>query len=252
MPRVGAAAESPAIPNLDATRTGSGYPDPTAFTASGRDKVNAMVPRQARAEATRQSLIVAAVELFSEVGYGETDMIDVIERASATKGTCYYYFPSKHSLAAAVIEQSNHGISAAMAPIWESDAPTMHKLIAATFRFIAITESDPIVRVGYQLRQAMRQISEVGAQSYGNTEVVFASAIKRAVAEGHARPDIHPKEAAYSLFAALAGCRLLSDAFSESPFERLAQVWRTFLRSIAPEDALAELNRVVKAESRRR
>lgn len=208
--------------------------------------------RQARAEATRQSLIVAAVDLFSDVGYGDTDMIDVIEHAGATKGTCYYYFPNKHSLAAAIIEQSNHGISAAMAPIWESDAPSMHKLIAATFRFIAVTEADPIVRVGYQLRQAMRQISEVGAKSYGNTEVVFASTIKRAVADGHVRADIKPREAAYSLFAALVGCRLLSDAFTESPFERLAQVWRTFLRSVAPDEAFDELNRVVRAEARRR
>lgn len=211
-----------------------------------------MVVRQARAEATRQSIVAAAVELFSEVGYGDTDMIDVIDRARTTKGTCYYYFPSKQSLAAAIIEQATHGIAAAMAPIWESEAPTMHNLIAATFGFIAVTESDPIVRVGYQLRQAMRQISEAGPKSYGNTEVVFASAIKRAIADGHARPDVNPREAAYTLFAALAGCRLLSDAFSETPFERLAQVWRTFLRSVAPEESLDELDRVVETESRRR
>nr|MCW1957238.1 TetR/AcrR family transcriptional regulator [Mycobacterium sp.] len=211
-----------------------------------------MVVRQARAEATRQSLIVAAVELFGEVGYGDTDMIDVIERAKATKGTCYYYFPSKRSLAAAIIEQANAGIAAAMAPIWESEAPPMHRLIMATFRFVAVTESDPIVRVGYQLRQAMNQISEAGAKSYANTESVFASALKGAAADGHVRPEVNPKEAAYTLFTALVGCRLLCDAFDESPFVRLTQVWRTFLRSVAPEDVIDELTRVVRAEAKRR
>lgn len=211
-----------------------------------------MVVRQARAEATRQSLIVAAVELFGEIGYGDTDMIDVIERAKTTKGACYYYFPSKQSLAAGIIEQSNLGIAAAMAPIWESDASPIHKMIAATFRFIAVTESDPVVRVGYQLRQGMRQISEVGAKSYGDTETVFASTLRKAVADGHARADIDPKESAYSLFAALVGCRLLSDAYSESPFERLVQIWHTFLHSVAPPDAIPDLERIVRIESQRR
>lgn len=201
---------------------------------------------------TRQSIIAAAVDLFGAVGYGDTDMIDIIDRAGTAKGTCYYYFPTKRSLADAIIEQSNAGIAAAMGPVWESDTPSMHRLIAATFRFLAITESDPVVRVGYQLRQAMNQISNAGAKSYANTESVFTSALKRAVADGHVRADVKPREAAYSLFAGLAGCRLLSDAFDESPFERLTQVWRIFLRSVAPDDAIDDLNRVVRSAARRR
>jgi AcrR family transcriptional regulator len=210
-----------------------------------------MALRQARAEATRQSLIDAAVELFGDGGYGDTDMIDVIERAGTTKGTCYYHFPTKRSVADAIIEQSNAGIAAAMGPIWESDAPQMHKLISATFSFIAVTESSPVVRVGYQLRQSIRQIGDAGPRGFGDTEVVFASTLKRAIADGHVRPDVKPREAAYTLFAALVGCRRLTDAHSESPLDRLAQVWRTFLQAVAPEDAVADLARVVRAESRR-
>lgn len=209
-----------------------------------------MVVRQARAEATRQSIIDAAVALFGDIGYGETDMIDVIEGAGTTKGTCYYYFPTKGSLAEAIIEQANAKIAGSMGDIWESDTPAMHRLIAATFRFIALTETDDIARVGYQLRQAMRQVSPAGAPSYGDTEVVFASAIKRAVADGHARSDINAGEAAYTVFAALAGCRLLADAFADNPYDRLAQAWRTILRAIAPEDALAGLNKYVRSVAR--
>lgn len=211
-----------------------------------------MAPRQARAEATRQTIIDAAVQLFGEIGYADTDMTDVVERANTTGGTCYYYFPTKSALAAAIIEEANRGIAAAMAPVWESEAPHMHRLITATFRFIAVTENDPIVRVGYQLRQATRHLSQAEAGGFGDTEVVFASSIKRAVREGHARPDINPREAAYTLFAALVGCRLLADAFDDDPFERLAQAWRTTLRSIAPEDALPALNRFVRAKARER
>ena len=209
-----------------------------------------MVPRQARAEITRQSIVVAGVDLFGDVGYGETDMIDVIQRAGTTKGTCYYYFPTKESLAAAIIEQANQRIAGAMGDIWESDSPPLHKLIKATFRFIAVTENDPIARVGYQLRQANRQVSPAGASGFGDTEVVFASAIRRAVADGHVHPGVNDKEAAYALFAALTGCRLLADALGHNPFERLVQVWRTLLRSISPDDALPALNRYVRSAAR--
>lgn len=210
------------------------------------------IPRQARAEATRQSIINAAVELFAEVGYGETDMTDVVAHAKTSGGTCYYYFPTKSSLADAIIEQANAGIAAAMTPIWESDGPQMLQLITATFRFIAATENDPVIRVGYQLRQAVRQISEAGANSFADTEVVFASAIRGGVRDGHVRAEVSAKEPAYTLFAGLVGCRLLSDARSEDPFARLAQVWRTVLQSIATDDGLPVLMRRVRAESRKR
>lgn len=133
-------------------------------------------------------------------------------RLGTPKGTCYYYFPTRESLAQSVIEQSNAGIAAAMGPIWESDAPPMHKLIAATFRFIAVTESDPVVRVGYQLREAMRQISDAGPRSFGQTEAIFASALKTAIDDGHVRADVNPQEAGHPLRGVgglpLAGGRL--------------------------------------------
>lgn len=209
-----------------------------------------MIPRQARGEATRQSIIEAAVELFGDIGYGETGMIDVVEHAGTTKGTCYYYFPTKESLAAAIIEQANLKIAGGMSPIWESDAPPMHKLIRATFAFIALTETDETVRIGYQLRQAMRQVSPAGPRSYGDTEVVFASAIRRAMADGHVKKSVNDKEAACTLFAALAGCRLLSDALGDNPFDRLEQSWRTLLEAIATEDALSGLKRLVRSTSK--
>lgn len=208
-------------------------------------------PRQSRAEITRQSIVEAGVELFGEVGYGDTDMVDVIARAKTTKGACYYYFPTKESLAAAIIEQANARLAGAMAPIWETEAPPMHRLISATFAFIEATETDPIVRIGYQLRQAVRQVSEASTKGFGKTEVVFASAIRRGVADGHVRPDVDADEVAYTVYAALVGVRLLADAFGDNPFERLADAWRTVLRATAPEGELAGLTKVVRAVCRK-
>lgn len=209
-----------------------------------------MVVRQARAEATRQSIIDAGVELFSDTGYGDTDMTDVVKRAGTTGGTCYYYFPTKSALAEAIVEQSSMKIAAAMGSLWESDAPSLHKLITATFRFIAVTESDPVARVGYQLRQNVRRLSGVQAGSAGDTHVIFGAALKQGIADGHVQAGINRREVANALVAAVVGSRLLADAFGDDPFERLADSWRTILRAIATEDALPGLLRYVRTTVR--
>ena len=64
--------------------------------------------RQARSEATRQRIVNAAVELFSDVGYQATGLGDIIERAQLTKGALYYHFDSKEALATAIITRPEH------------------------------------------------------------------------------------------------------------------------------------------------
>lgn len=206
-----------------------------------------MVGRQARAEVTRRSIITAAVELFGDGRYGDTDMTDVVRYAGIPGGTCYYYFPTKFSLAEAIVDESNTRIAAAMGSLWESEAPPLHKLINATFRFIALTENDDIIRVGYQLRRSMPQLSRMDSGGPGDTQMLFALCIKGAVADGHVRPDVDAKTASHTVFAALVGARVLADMFGDDPMTRLVAAWRTILRAIAPEDAQAALLRRVKA-----
>ena len=81
-----------------------------------------------------------------------------------------------------------------MAPIWEFEAPAMHRLIVSTFRFLALVQVDDTARVGYQLRHVLKQIREPGTSRFGDTEVVFADALKRAVRDGHLRADTDVKK----------------------------------------------------------
>lgn len=209
-----------------------------------------MSPRQARAEATRRSIIDAAVALFGDVGYGETDMIDVIERAGTTKGTCYYYFPTRESLAAAVIEHARLRCAEAVAEIWRSEGPVLRKLIAATFCFASLTESDDLVRVGYQLSQAGRQISEAGARAYLGTAEKVAAALKIAKDDGVLLVSAGVTEVANTLVAGVAGSRLYADADGGDCFDRLTQVWHVVLRGIVAEEDFTVLSRYIRRTAR--
>ena len=62
------------------------------------------MPLQARAEATRRRILDSAIDLFDELGYGETGLADVLQRAGVSKGAFYYHFDSKEAVAAAIIE----------------------------------------------------------------------------------------------------------------------------------------------------
>lgn len=51
-----------------------------------------------------QEILTAAAELFGERGYDAVSVEDVAERLDVTKGSLYYYFPSKDELVTAAIE----------------------------------------------------------------------------------------------------------------------------------------------------
>jgi AcrR family transcriptional regulator len=65
----------------------------------------ASAPRRTRAESTsdrRQDILDAALECFSTVGYEQTTLADIRQRASASTGSIYHHFGSKERIAAAL------------------------------------------------------------------------------------------------------------------------------------------------------
>jgi len=200
---------------------------------------------QARAEVTRQAIIEAAVDLFEEVGYGSTDLTAIINRAGVTKGAFYYHFPTKQSVAAAIIDEAKTRIAEATRSVMESPSPALDNLIRVTFVVAEMVDRDNLVWVGNQLRQAMGQISESGQKSYPERAPVYLAAVEKAVAEGDVRADIDPDEAAQTIWASMLGCRLLSDAGGEDISARLTQAWRVLLRAIVPEQSLPHFHEFV-------
>ncbi|MBM3666695.1 MAG: TetR/AcrR family transcriptional regulator [Actinobacteria bacterium] len=61
--------------------------------------------RQQGAEATREALVDAALELFSRRGYGEVGTEQIVERAQVTRGALYHHFKDKRDLFRAVVER---------------------------------------------------------------------------------------------------------------------------------------------------
>ena len=68
---------------------------------------------QERSRTRRQRVLDAALEVFTEHGYGDT-AIDEIARASDTsKGGLYFHFPSKQALFLALLDEASAALPAA-------------------------------------------------------------------------------------------------------------------------------------------
>lgn len=68
--------------------------------------------RQERAAATRRAILDVAVELFSERGFGGTNLNQIIRRARITPGAFCYHFSSKDEVAFAIIDEVAEGTAA--------------------------------------------------------------------------------------------------------------------------------------------
>ena len=68
---------------------------------------------------TRDKLVMAAMQLFWEKGYGSTSIADVLKAADANAGSLYYAFPTKQDLLVAVLDAYHSGIDQwLLEPAW--------------------------------------------------------------------------------------------------------------------------------------
>jgi AcrR family transcriptional regulator len=66
--------------------------------------------REAEAQATRDALIRAALELFTRRGYASVGTEEIVARARVTRGALYHHFEDKRDLFRAVFERVEAGL----------------------------------------------------------------------------------------------------------------------------------------------
>ena len=93
---------------------------------------------------TADRLVMAAMQLFAEKGYGSTSVADILREAGANSGSLYHVFPTKQDLLLAVLRRYREGIRPMLlAPAWQGvDDPIerVFALLAAYRRMLVSTE----------------------------------------------------------------------------------------------------------------
>ena len=201
---------------------------------------------QARAEATRRKIIETAIELFGELGYGETGLADVLQRAGVSKGAFYYHFDSKEAVAKAIIDEFDQRAAVSVQENFDPDAPTLEGMIRSTFAVQALMHRDPTVQVGQMLSQALNQVSSAGSKVYSGWTERFVAMVDAVAKAGGIRSDIDPIDVAEAIWAGTLGSHLVSAARGDDPYTRLARSWRVLVLAIAPKNAVAGLQAMLE------
>ena len=206
---------------------------------------------QARARATRNRILSAAVTLFSQDGYGVTGLSDIQQHAEVTKGAFYYHFESKEAVAAAVIEECRSRLRTTFRDAVDPPAtPGIAPIIRGTFAVARLLQSDDTVRVGNQLSQALGQVSDAGSRILSETTAAFIDVVKKAATSGDLRADLDPEEVGEAIWVNVLGCQFLSAAIGDDLVARLARAWRIMLHAIVPDESLIYFTEVVERCSR--
>lgn len=111
-----------------------------------------VLPRNA--EATRQRLFDAALELYSQRGYAGTCLDAILRLASSSKGAFYHHFDSKEELTARALELHWHEVIDALELVWQSELDREKRLDrlleALKLMYTSTQNSCPLGLLGFE------------------------------------------------------------------------------------------------------
>ncbi|OMC41285.1 TetR family transcriptional regulator [Mycobacterium sp. GA-1841] len=212
------------------------------------------MPRQARSELTRQKIITAAVELFSEQGYPATGLGDIITRAEMTKGALYYHFDSKESLAEAIIVDGGAAMLATFRTITESSSPALENTIHGLFVVADFARSDKLADIGMHLLRTFSGINAAATRVYASWLDDLTGQLIQAADEGDLREDLDVTAAAEVILGSMLGAEALSRATATGTDlrERVARTWDMLLPAVVSAESMGYFREFLARESLRR
>ncbi|WP_330461432.1 TetR/AcrR family transcriptional regulator [Streptomyces sp. NBC_00820] len=197
---------------------------------------------QERAIRTRRSILVAAADVFADVGYEAATISEILQRANVTKGALYFHFASKEQLAQAVLTDQLNSVP---------DSPPRELVLqegldAGFLLAHLLGAGDPMVR------GSVRLTVDQGSPHDGlDRQVPMASWIDhnakllaRAKTSGELLPHVDVEATAKAFVAVFTGAQVLSKIMSDHTdlMERVADLYQHLMTSIAVPAVLVRLD----------
>ncbi|WP_409468918.1 ScbR family autoregulator-binding transcription factor [Streptomyces sp. HC307] len=195
--------------------------------------------KQERAIRTRRAILEAAGAVFDEHGYTSTTIAMVLERAEVTKGALYFHFPSKESLAQAVLDEQVPFGAVPQQPC------RLQEIIDMTFVVGERLLTNPLLRGSVRLTVDQATPSGVDHsgpfRQWGERLMVL---MEQARERGELLPTVEPRDTVDLLVGGFAGLQLMSRALSGRADlgHRLSVLWGHILPSIAVPGLLLGLD----------
>jgi AcrR family transcriptional regulator len=162
--------------------------------------------RQERAVRTRESLILAAAEVFAEEGYVSASLTTISRRAGVSNGALHFHFENKRALARVVEAEAARTLEAITREAAGGGCGVLQELVDATYALMDRLARDAVVRAGFELGGDLSR--GTGACRRGWQRWV-EEALTRAEQEGSLAQGVSPEDAAGAIVAATVGFEVL-------------------------------------------
>ncbi|TLS46340.1 TetR/AcrR family transcriptional regulator [Streptomyces montanus] len=200
--------------------------------------------RQERAIRTRRAILVAAAEVFDEVGYEAATISDVLKKSGMTKGALYFHFTSKEELAQAVLAEQ----VTSLPRVPERELKLQQSLDEALLLAYLLKQDtgDPIVQGGVRLT-----VDQGSPRDHLNRRVPMQawqdhteSLFEQAKVKGEVLPHADVAPLAKLFVGAFTGVQVLSRIMTGRAdlAERVADLYRHLMPSIAVPGVLVRLD----------
>ncbi|MET9928535.1 MULTISPECIES: ScbR family autoregulator-binding transcription factor [unclassified Streptomyces] len=192
--------------------------------------------KQERAIRTRRSVLVAASELFNEVGYEAATIGALLERVDLTRGGLYFHFATKEQLARAVLDE----------------AVTLEGLQPQTFKLqewvdIALLLAHRVPREPLLQASVRLSVDPLSRGLFGTRwpdwVTVGQELLDAAKAKGELLPHVDTAETSRLLVGAWTGVLLITEVMPDCTLpEEISSLYELILPSIATSGVLARLD----------
>lgn len=170
--------------------------------------------RRTKADAaiTRESLLKAALVVFSRQGYSATTLADVAKEAGVTRGAIYWHFGSKADLYSALLAQyaavSSQVVQAAAAEGGELPV-VLQRVFTRLLQAVATNpELRAVMEISLFKTERSPELAAIQAQQRSNAGALLESiteVMRQGMARGALRGDVDPAELARAFLAANNG-----------------------------------------------
>lgn len=194
--------------------------------------------RQARADATRDAVVMAAATAFDQHGYGATSLSEIVRILGKSKGAVYFHFGSKQEIAQAVMAAQTDDF-----PVLASGSP-VQDLVDLSMHLADRLRSDVKLRAGVRLAIEQASFVSPDATPYAVWIDVVQQMLTAAREAGELQSHVDPDACAQLIIGAFTGVQLLSHVSSARADlrHRLVLLWRTLLPGMVAPETLSRVS----------
>jgi AcrR family transcriptional regulator len=186
--------------------------------------------RETEARATREALIEAALELFTERGYAAVGTEEIVARAKVTRGALYHHFEDKRDLFRAVFQRVEGGLMERIGARMKAASDPGELMLNGMRSFLDACEEPAVKQVALTDAPSVLGWQEWREIDNRHGLGLTRTALEGAVAAGVLRP-IAVEPMAHLFVAALSEAAFVI-AYADRPRKARAEVEQALLQLV--------------------